>query len=215
METRALETQLGAGFRSPEVAAAQRAEVLRRLGNVVAVQTEDDPTRVLAVDVHVEEHLGGDGGVPGGGQVALQQELPAHHRVVALEDQKHVVILFFPVRPVEVHRAGQVALQNGPAQAVHLHAEPIGEDLDVQVAAGRALGQGHGDPHVRRAGDGFPRHVSRELGARSKQRGGRDDAAAARDAPRERGAPRVREEGASNGRDGRHLRRGALTRARV
>ena len=95
----------------------------------------------------------------------------------------------------------------------------IGKDLDVQVAAGRALGQGHGDPHVRRAGDGFPRHVARQLGARPKQRGGRDDAAAAngaaRDAPRERASPRVRGEGASNGRGGRHRRRGALTRARV
>ena len=98
------------------LARAQRSEVFRRPGDMVAEQTHLHPTRRLAVDLDVEEHLGGDGLVSGLGEIALEEELPGVVHVLLLEEDEEVVVLLLPVAPVEVHDAREIALERGSVE---------------------------------------------------------------------------------------------------
>ena len=82
---------------------------------MVAEQTHLHPTRRLAVDLDVEEHLGGDGLVSGS-EIALEEELQGSYCVLLLEEDEEVVVLLLPVAPVEVHDAREVALERGSVE---------------------------------------------------------------------------------------------------
>ena len=199
METRAVGGggQLGAGgVGRPKSPARTR----RKFGAAAArrayrPKTPPDPRSFWPTDVHVEEHLGGDGGVPGG-QVALQQE-PARRSRPSPSRIRNT-------SPPPTTRRGppcRAGRHEADAQAVR-RTQSRSAKILMSRSPRVVSGRGTVIRDVRRAGDGRPRHVSRELAASIEDAvGGATRRRRAR-APRERarGEERAREESfASNG----------------
>eukprot|EP00982_Pelagococcus_subviridis_P012445 31175-Pelagococcus_subviridis.AAC.14 len=169
---------------------AQRAEILRRLRDVVSVQPHLDDALALAVDRDLEEYALRDRRVTGRGQVRREDVLPRLIRVLSLEnDDDQVVVLALPVASVDVDRPREVAAQRGRGRARERHRQPVAVELHVDVLARRPGRQRDRELHVRGLRRRGPSRAGRGVGGRLEERARGDDAARARGS-RSRGGAR-------------------------